>query len=531
MRIAGTIVCVVGLTAISLAAAASTPNVLVILADDMGYSDLGCYGGEIATPNLDALAAGGIRYTQFYNTARCWPTRAALLTGYYAQQVGFDMLPGVAGRKPRQRPAWARLLPDYLRPFGYRSYHSGKWHLDGSPVRCGFDRSYALLDFDRNFGPQHHTLDDQPLPPVQRDSGYYSTVAIADYAIEFLHEHAERHPDQPFFQYLAFTVPHFPLQSLPEDIARYEDKYRVGWDAIRRSRSQRIKQMLRLPGKLSALEPEVGPPYKFARARQQLGSAEVWREISWDQLTAEQQDFQAAKMAIHAAMVECMDREIGRVIAQLRKTNAYENTLVLFLSDNGASAEIMIRGDGHDPTAPLGASGTYLCLGPGWSSAANTPFRRHKTWVHEGGIATPLIVHWPAGIAAAGELRHAIGHVIDLAPTILRLAGGSWPTEFDGTSVPDTPGRDLAETFDRDTELDRDSLWWLHEGNRAIRRGKWKLVAARDQQWELYDLARDRSETSDLAAKYPEKVKELASDWQARLREFQEIARAGTDER
>jgi arylsulfatase len=226
-----------------------------------------------------------------------------------------------------------------------------------------------------------------------------------------------------------------------------------------------------------------------------------------------------------------MDREIGRVIAQLRKTNAYENTLVLFLSDNGASAEIMIRGDGHDPTAPLGASGTYLCLGPGWSSAANTPFRRHKTWVHEGGIATPLIVHWPAGIAAAGELRHAIGHVIDLAPTILRLAGGSWPTEFDGTSVPDTPGRDLAETFDRDTELDRDSLWWLHEGNRAIRRGKWKLVAARDQQWELYDLARDRSETSDLAAKYPEKVKELASDWQARLREFQEIARAGTDER
>lgn len=505
--------------------AASKPNFVIFLADDMGYSDPGCYGGEIATPNLDALAAHGIRYTQFYNTARCWPTRAALLTGYYAQQVGFDGLPDVKSSDSRKRPAWARLLPEYLRPLGYRSYHSGKWHLDSSPLKCGFDRSYALLDYDHNFSPKKHTLDDRPLPEVQLGEGYYSATAIADRAIEFLKQHSAEHSDQPFFTYVAFTVPHFPLQAPPADIAHYADRYKVGWDTIRHDRWERIEHTLHLPGDLSALEPSIGSPYRSTRAHQELGSAEVWHETPWNELSEEQRRFQAGKMAIHAAMVERMDHEIGRVLAQLHDMRADENTLVLFFSDNGASAELTIRGEGHDPAAPAGSAATFLCLGPGWSNAANTPFRRHKIWVHEGGIATPLIARWPAKIPSGGGLRHAIGHVIDLAPTILQLAGGTWPSDFEKSPLPPNPGRDLSPTFVQDRDIARDCLWWLHEGNRAIRKGDWKLVAARGEPWQLYNLATDRAENVDLAQKKPEKANELNKLWNSKLADFQELAR------
>lgn len=463
-------------SAITFAATRDRPNFLVILADDLGYSDLGCYGGEIQTPSLDSLAAGGLRYTQFYNTARCWPTRAALLTGYYPQQVGFDALPDLPKSDRRQRPPWARLLPNYLRSLNYRSYHSGKWHLDGGPIAGGFDRSYSLNDQDRYFSPRQHTLDDRPLPPAKRNDGYYATTAIADHAIDFLEEHAEKHADKPFFQYVAFTSPHFPLHALPEDIARYADRYRVGWDVIRRQRWQRIEQMLRLPCELSALEPSIGPLHAFARTSAILGPREIYREQAWNELTKDQQAFQAAKMAIHAAMVDRMDHEIGRLIEQLRQMGALENTLILFMTDNGASAEIIVRGDGHDSTAPLGSADTFACLGPGWSRAANTPFRRHKMWVHEGGIATPLVVHWPAGIAARGELRGAVGHVIDIAPTILQLAGGAWPNKQEKSAAPQRPGKDLSPTFNANVEIERDQLWWLHSGNRAIRVGDWKLV-------------------------------------------------------
>jgi arylsulfatase A-like enzyme len=511
--------------------ATRSPNFVIFLADDMGFSDAGCYGGEIATPNLDALAAHGIRYTQFYNTARCWPTRAALLTGYYAQQVNFDSLPDVKTSDGRRRPPWAHLLSEYLRPLGYRNYHSGKWHLDSSPLKCGFDRSYALLDYDHNFSPKHHRLDDRPLPPVQIGEGYYSAVAIADRAIEFLKEHQQKHTDHPFFSYVAFTVPHFPLQAPPKDIARYKDRYNVGWDKIRYDRWQRIQNLLHLPGELSAIEPTIGTPYRSAPAVERLGPVEIWRETPWNELSAEKKIFQAHKMEIHAAMITCMDRQIGRVLDQVHAMHADDNTLVLFFSDNGASAEIAMRGDGHDSSAPQGSAATFLSLGPGWSNAANTPFRRHKIWVHEGGIATPLIARWPAGIPAAGELRHAVGHVIDFAPTILKLAGGEWPKESDGTKLPPHPGRDLVPTFKQDVAIDRDCLWWLHEKNRAIRQGDWKLVAARDEQWQLYDLANDRAENIDLADKYPEKAKELSDLWQKRLAEFQQLARKEAPEK
>jgi arylsulfatase len=510
------------LCASAMAATPTRPNFLVILADDLGFSDLGCYGGEITTPNLDALAAGGLRYTQFYNTSRCWPTRAALLTGYYAQQIGFDGLPDLP--PPRKRPAWAPLLPVYLKPLGYRSYHAGKWHLDGAPVGQGFDRSYSLNDQDRFFSPQKHTLDDKPLPPVERGSGYYATTEIANRAIEFLEEHAARHGDQPFFEYVAFIAPHFPLHALPEDITRNEAKYRVGWDEIRRERWERIQKSLRLPGELSALERSIGPPYGYARTHEILGPREVYRELPWNELNTDQQQFQATKMAIHAAMVDRMDQEIGRIIDQLRDMGEFENTVIFFCSDNGASAEVMVRGDGYDAQAAPGSADAFLCLGPGWSRAANTPFRRHKTWTHEGGIATPLIVHWPAGIQARGELRNYVGHVIDFTPTIVNLAGGEWTGEYKGKSRPPVAGRDLSVSFAQDESPNRDFLWWLHQGNRAIRAGNWKLVSTGDGAWELYDLKHDRTENHDVAGENPHKVRELDALWSTTTNDFVELA-------
>jgi len=274
-------------------------------------------------------------------------------------------------------------------------------------------------------------------------------------------------------------------------------------------------RQLGFAGALPPTEREVGPPYHFPEALLKLGPGEVNRTPPWLELTAAQRNFQACKMAVHAAMVDRMDREIGRVLAQIRAMGAFENTLIFFLSDNGASAEIMVRGDGHNPDAQCGTGATFLSLGPGWSGVCNTPFRRHKTWVHEGGIATPLIAHWPRGIEARGAWRRTPGHAIDLFPTVLELAGLPLKTLGDGQPVPARPGRSLVPLFTKEAELARDTLWWWHEGNRALRQGDWKLVAAgANAPWELYDLARDRNETRDLASEQPERVRDLAALWQ-----------------
>ncbi|HBJ35288.1 MAG TPA: arylsulfatase [Planctomycetaceae bacterium] len=490
------------------------PNFLIILADDLGFSDLGCYGSEIETPHLDSLAAGGLRFTQAYSTARCWPSRAALMTGFYAQQVRRDALPKMGGGGQAKRPAWAKLLPEHLRPLGYRSYHSGKWHIDGNVLASGFDRSLDVRNQGNFFTGSGNRIDDQPLQPVAEE-GYYSTIATADHAIECLQDHAENHSEKPFFQYLAFIAPHFPLHALPEDIRRYQDRYTDGWDILRKQRHQRQQEIGLLQAQLSPLEHEVGPPYHFPEALKKLGPGEINRPLPWTELTPLQQRFQATKMAIHAAMVDRMDREIGRVLEQLKAMDAFDNTLILFASDNGASAEIMVRNGGHDPEAPPGSAASYLCLGPGFSSVANTPMKRHKTWVHEGGISSPLIVHWPNGLASRGENRTTPVHFVDVAPTVMELAGGKLVVESKDPNAPTPPGTSLVAELKKSGSLPTRPLWWLHEGNRAIRLGDWKLVAAKDQPWELYDLSVDRTELNNLAGKRPDKVLELSALWQS----------------
>ena len=522
LGVAGT---AVGVRRTAAASGRKPPNFLVIVADDMGFSDAGCYGGEIGTPNLDRLASGGVRFTQMYSTGRCWPSRTCILTGYYAQQVRMD--------PPRGRlPAWARVLPQYFKPLGYRCYHSGKWHLFGAPkpVRDGgFDRSYHLKDQNRFFSTTKHFADDRPLPPTEPDSGWYATTAIADHAIRCLKAHAAGHGGRPFLQYLAFTAPHFPLHALPEDIARYDGRYAMGWDAVRRDRHGRMREMGLVTCALSPLRPGVKPHWNLSpeALAKRIGPGEVPRAVPWDGLTEVQQRFQAKKMAIHAAMIDRMDREIGRVLDQVQAMGAYENTVVLFVSDNGASAEQMIRGDGHDPSAPPGSWRTHLCLGPGWSTASNTPLALHKSWVHEGGIASPLIVHWPAGLEARGELRHTPAHFIDLLPTMLDLAGGEASDTWDGRPVPPLPGRSLVPALARDVAVGRECLFFHHMENRALRVGDWKLVSAgTDGPWELYDLRGDRCECHDLAEGHPEKVRDLAALWQRREKAFRRMAQS-----
>lgn len=516
---------------LSPAAAAEKPNILLIMADDLGYSDLGCYGGEIQTPHLDSIAENGLRYTQMYNTARCWPTRGSLLTGFYAQQIRRDSVPGVpsGGGNRGQRPEWAELLPRRLAPHGYRSYHTGKWHIDGMPVEQGFDRSYYLKDQGRFFNPKKHWKDDKELPPVEEGTDYYATTALADHAIEVLTEHQLQHAEKPFFHYLAFAAPHFPLHALPEDIAIYDAVYKEGWDSIRRKRWVHMNRTGLLDKdstpQLSQPERNLGPPYHFPDAFEILGAGEINKPVPWAQLTEEQKSFQAKKMAIHAAMIHRMDIEIGRVFEQIKKMGEWDNTLVIFLSDNGASAEIMVRDDGHDPSLSPGAAGTYLCLGPGWSTVSNTPFRRHKTWTHEGGIATPFVVSWPDGIPAKGEIRRSPGHVVDVVPTLLELAGGEMHPD-----APASPGRSLASTFAKDEGDRHEAIWWFHDGHKAIRVGDWKAVAPIREPWELYDLSKDRDESTDLAIVHPEKLKELTGEWQRRMDEYRNTAAEGIPE-
>lgn len=474
------------------------PNILVIMADDLGYSDLGCFGGEINTPNLDRLADQGLRFTQFYNCGRCWPTRSSLLTGYYPQQINAD---GARAEFPR----WGYLLSHHLKQAGYRNYHSGKWHVPNVKTQItdgGFDRSYWTNDHDRFFSPLTHFLDEKQLPPPVQENQYYNTTAIADYAIRFLRQHQIEHTASPFFLYVAFLAPHFPLHAPQEVIDKYRDQYLEGWETLKNKRFERQKELGFELGKNSAFEYHVTAPWSWPEhALKDSIPGEMRMAKPWGQLTKNERILQATKMAIHSAMIDCIDTEVGRIMDQITAMGQDKNTLVLFLSDNGATAEQIIRGEGHARTAPPGSGESYLCLGPGFSTASNTPFRRHKFWTHEGGIATPMIAYWPDGIKDKGGFRQSMGHVIDFLPTFLELAGVDAIRERNGVdNAPPLPGTSMVPLFKEDKQPDRE-IYFSHRGNKALRQGKWKAVISSDidGRWQLYDMDEDRTEVNNLA--------------------------------
>jgi arylsulfatase A-like enzyme len=523
------------------AVAADRPNIVVILADDMGFSDLGCYGGEIRTPNLDRLASGGLRFTQFYNTARCCPTRACLMTGLYPHQAGVGHMTSDSGlsgyRGDLNRNCVT--IAEVLRPAGYRTYMAGKWHVtqhvqpDGPrhnwPLQRGFDRYYGTITGAGTFyDPATLTRDNTMIPPLTdpeyRPKQYYYTHALSDHAVRFIADHQRDHAGQPFFLYLAYTAAHWPMHALDEDVARYRGKYDAGYDAIRQARFARAKQLGLIDANWT-LTPTKG---------------------NWEKES--DKEWEARCMEVYAAMVESMDRGIGQLVEELKRTGQLDNTLILFMQDNGGCAETVGRQPnttrGDTPTLPVipdnqvlttvhpkqtrdgwpmltgrhvlpGPRDTYIAYGEAWANVSNTPFREYKHWAHEGGISTPLIAHWPKGIAAKGELRHQPGHLIDIMATAVDVSGAKYPAEHSGEKITPPEGRSLVPAFGNGA-IERDAIYWEHEGNRAIRVGDWKLVARGPAAaWELYDMKSDRTETTNLAGQHPERVRELTAKWEA----------------
>jgi arylsulfatase A-like enzyme len=496
---------------------APRPNILILLADDLGWSDLGCYGGEIRTPNLDCLAQGGLRFTQFYNSARCSPTRAALLTGLHPHQAGFPNLSGVL-------PAHCVTIPEALKPAGYRSYMVGKWHLSrqSTPTQRGFDEFYGMLGgFNTCWkeDPFYTRLpEDRPKRAYGRD-GFYSTDVFGDYALDFLEE--GRKSGQPWFLYLAFNAPHFPLHAPEQDIVKYETLYAQGWDKIRAQRLARQKELGLVPQDLK-LTPRSNIPAN------QFNTKTGWADRdnpAWESLPADRRADLARRMAVYAAMVDLMDQAIGRVVTRLKETGQFDNTIIFFLSDNGACAEWdpwgfdetsgpkNILHTGED-LKKVGGPDSYISYGSGWANACNTPFRLYKHYGHEGGINTPLIVHWPAGLKTKpGAVTREAGHITDLLPTVLKLAGASYPRERDGRSVLPLEGVSLTPVL-RGQRLPSRRILMEHEGNRAVREGHYKLVALKDKPWELYDMESDPTERNNLAAQEKDLVARLAQAWE-----------------
>ena len=441
------------------------------------------------------------------------------MSGQYAQQTSADVM------TPGHIPNYVRFIPEYLKPLGYRSYHTGKWHLKHvtGEAGVGFDHSYTMMDELRFFTQTNHMLDGEKLP--KPGDGYYSTTAIADYGVRFLKEHAKEHASQPFFLYTAFHSPHFPLQAPQADIDHYKDRFAEGWDTARERKWQRMTKMGLINCSLAPLEPNMWTKWNTPDEEliAKIGPGEVSKAVPWSSLNAEQKKLQRTKMAIHAAMITRMDIEIGKVLKQVEAMGASNDTVVIFLSDNGASSEQLIRGDGHDSSAPLGSAKTHLGLGPGWASNSNAPFRLHKSWVNEGGTATPLIVHWPAGIKEKNVLRHDPCHFVDVLPTLVDLAGGKVAAE----SGPGLAGKSIAPALQKDGSVTRDYLYFNHNHNRALRVGDWKLIATGDEgPWELYDLGKDRSEQKNLASTQGDRARQMSAKWKTVDEEFTRVREA-----
>jgi arylsulfatase A-like enzyme len=508
------------------ARAADRPNILLILADDLGYSDIGCFGGEIRTPNLDALAAGGLRFTQFYNATRCCPSRASLLTGLYPHQAGVgDMNDDEGPRRPGYRghlTGSCPTLPGVLRSSGYRTAMVGKWHLGGDPgpVRLGFEEFYGMIGGFNSFWQEDPFYSRLPAGHPKRSYAtdrFYSTDAFADYALDFLAE-LRREQDRPWFLYLAFNAPHFPLHAPKAEVDRYAALYEKGWDAIRKERLARMKQM-GIVGAEVPLTPRSDWQHPFHH-KEGVNPA-------WESLPADRRVDLARRMAIYAAMVEHMDGAIGRVIAALKSHGELDKTLILFLSDNGACAEwdplgfdvatgpktTNILHIGED-LATMGGPSTYISYGSGWANAGNTPWRLYKHYAHEGGISTPLIVHWPEGLKRKGALDSRVGHIVDVMATCVDVSAARYAGKVANRDVAPLEGRSLLPAFRGEPEGPR-ALFWEHEGHRAVRDGRWKLVARKGHPWELYDIEADRAELHDLSAREPERVSRLADAWAA----------------
>ena len=489
------------------------PNIVVILADDLGYSDLGCYGSEIRTPTLDALAAGGVRFTQFYNAGRCCPSRASLLTGLHPHQAGVgamidDYAKAVRGRL--NSPAYQDHLSascvtiaEVLKGAGYRTLMCGKWHLGYRPaewpVRRGFDRSLVQIDGAMNYfgvGVQHKPDDTPPMvfddrrytPPKE---GFFSTDAYSAQAAEWVAGAAKE--GKPFFLYLPYNAPHWPLHAPAEDVEKYRDTYRDGWQAIRVARHRRQIELGVADAKWGMAPPDRGV------------------QKPWDQLDQAKRDEWARRMAVYAAQVERMDRGIAQVLEAVRRAGAEKNTMVLFLSDNGGAAE--------DPNksragAEIGTRESYRGYARPWATVSNTPFRLHKQRMHEGGIATPAIVRWPEGVKWPGSITAKVAHLVDVMATCVHVAGAKYPTEVAGNPVPPMEGANLAPLL-AGGDLPGRVLCWEHEGHRAVREGDWKLVAVHGGPWELYDLGVDRAELNDRVADLPDRAARLEAAYRA----------------
>ncbi len=482
------------------------PNIILILADDLGWSDLGCYGSEINTPVLDSLAYSGLRFTQFYNTSKCFPSRAALLTGLYAQQVG-------AGRTWKNPWINSTTIASSLKEAGYMTWMSGKHHGVDVPTDKGFDKYYGLLSGAANQFNPGERREGEPEParkrvrtfyvdgkrhePYTPDSTYYSTDAFTNAALEWIDTSAKE--TKPFFLYLSYTAPHDPLMAWPEDIAKYRGTYKVGYEAIRKQRFAKQKKLGLIPEDFKLSKPI---------------------HVPWDSLSEAKKDEEDLKMAIYAAMVDRMDYNIGRVFDRLRGQKKLQNTIILFLSDNGSSAEVVhIAGDGN-----IGTVGQWTSLGGDWANVSNTPFRMYKNNSYEGGINTPAIASWPQ-MSQKGKINDTFyGHFIDIFPTLLDAAGHSYPKN---EKLLPLEGQSFANTATQTSESSKETisrpLFFEWADGAAVRIGDWKIVREKTEQWELYNLAEDAGETNNLAAEMPNKVTEMEmafKTWQKRMKKY-----------
>ncbi|MCH2208894.1 MAG: arylsulfatase [Lentisphaerales bacterium] len=489
------------------------PNIIIIMTDDMGYSDIGSYGSEIKTPNLDHLAYNGLRFTQFYNAGRCCPTRASLLTGLYPHQAGMGGMTNDSGPK---RPAFrgrimerAVTLAEVLSPTGYHTIQTGKWHVGSKkkewwPLGRGFDRTFgspqgggfyfrpADFKLHRQIVRNEDVLFDREIHPPK---DFYTTDAYTDEGLNFVHEAVSQ--KKPFMWYLAYNAPHFPLQAKEKDIAKYRGQYKKGWDVIRENRLQKLIDLglLKENTKLSPKNPMLP---------------------SWDSLSEEQKDTQDFYMATYAAMIDSVDQNIGKIVKKLKSLKVYENTLIIFLCDNGATSEGGKLGSNRGP-GKVGQGNSFAYYGEAWANVSNTPFRFYKKFAHEGGIATPFIAHWPKGIRTnlKGALISEPCHVIDIMPTCLELAKATYPQTYKGNTIVPYQGLSLNSLF-KGQNLNREKpLFFEHEGNKALRFGAWKLVSKKGSQWELYNMKKDRTELNDLSASSPEISTRLIQKYKA----------------